>query len=455
MHNVWRPAPGLVQHRSTIFTLNNQNSNSPLCTRVMNAFDDFKLQVEHEKGFAVGQMVLFCGREKFGILPCPGNNAVVFYAGNVCEETLCLIRADFWERFFSIPLLLDARYKRPHHDFTLKLAGELARIHSKPTAGVDSRDIPVLHCAQAGALEARIPHPPSFLHNCTRSQPLRDLLDIPSQSLKHLETASLDFIHWEHQQVQDMWDKIHTSQNLREIHWDSPGVTHPPLATFHLLTDLFVWTITLEELATLSSQTRLVKLEVMRIKMSPVTGLIKLPALESLLIGSLWEDSALILDTIFTPSLCDFKLCQAVSLIDVYALHRFVLRTACPLLRLHIHILHSPEVDTLRYVQLAACLLPRLKYLVFQLSEVTAATVHEFMPQENGGRLFLPQLKELGLLGCRLDDGLVGRMVAARADAGWPLDAFRVWFDDKECDHSLDKAILNKLKHTGILKRFT
>ncbi|TFK67923.1 hypothetical protein BDN72DRAFT_68048 [Pluteus cervinus] len=250
-----------------------------------------------------------------------------------------------------------------------------------------------------------------------------------------------------------MWDKIHTSQNLQEIHWESPLVTHPPLATFHLLTDLFVWTITLEELATLSSRTRLVKLEVMRMKMSPATGLIKLPALESLLIGSIREDSALFLDTISTPSLHDFKLCQAVPLIDVSALHRFILRTCCPLLRLHIKICASPEADSLRYVQLAACLLPRLKYLVFQLSGVTATTVNEFMPQENDGRLFLPQLKELALLDCRLEDGLVGRMVAARADAGWPLDTFKVWFKDKECDHSLDKAILNKLKHTGILKR--
>ncbi|TFK64415.1 hypothetical protein BDN72DRAFT_963225 [Pluteus cervinus] len=283
--------------------------------------------------------------------------------------------------------------------------------------------------------------------------PVRDLLDIPSQSLKHLETASLDFTHWEHEQVQHMWDKVHTCQSLRVLHGDSPVLKHPPLATFHLLTDISVRTITLEELATLSSRTRLVKLEVMRMKMSPAIGLIKLPALESLLIGSIREDSALFLDTIFSPSLRDFQLCQSVPLIDVYALQRFVLRTGCSLLRLHIQILHSSEVDSLRYILLAAPSFPHLKDFQFRFSGITATTVNEFMPQGKDGKLFLPELEKLALLGCRLNDGLVGRMVAARADAGRPLDAFRAWFNDKERDHSLDKAILNNLKAAGILKQ--
>ncbi|TFK67929.1 hypothetical protein BDN72DRAFT_68149 [Pluteus cervinus] len=283
--------------------------------------------------------------------------------------------------------------------------------------------------------------------------PVRDLLDIPSQSLKHLETASLDFIHWEYQQVQDMWDKIHTSQNLRELHGGAPLLKHPPLATFHLLTDLFVWTLTLEELATLSSRTRLVKLEAMHVRESPVTGLIELPALETLLTESVRMDSALLLDTISTPSLRHLKLCQTVPLIDASALHRFILRTGCSLLRLHIQILDSSEVDSLRYIQLAAHSFPHLKYFAFRFSGITATTVNEFMPQGKDGTLFLPELEELALLGCRLNDGLVGRMVAARADAGRPLDAFRAWFNDKECDHALDKAILNNLKETGILKQ--
>ena len=74
------------------------------------------------------------------------------------------------------------------------------------------------------------------------------------------------------------------------------------------------------------------------------------------------------------------------------------------------------------------------------------------MPRENS-RLLLPELEELTLLGCRPEDGLIGRMVAARADAGKSLKALRVWFDHKECAHLLDKAVLNNLKDSGILNR--
>ncbi|TFK64409.1 hypothetical protein BDN72DRAFT_861378 [Pluteus cervinus] len=59
-------------------------------------------------------------------------------------------------------------------------------------------------------------------------------------------------------------------------------------------------------------------------------------------------------------------------------------------------------------------------------------TVKELVPRTDDGQPFLPDLEELSLLGCRLEDGSIGRMVAARSNAGKPLGAFKVWFSAKE-----------------------
>ncbi|TFK58003.1 hypothetical protein BDN72DRAFT_149520 [Pluteus cervinus] len=283
--------------------------------------------------------------------------------------------------------------------------------------------------------------------------PIKEFLHIPAHYLCNLENASLDFINWESEDIQCIWDAVHTSPNLREIHWNSPSVKRPPLTVLHHVTSLSVWRFSLEELATLSSLTQLVNLEVTSFKDSLDKMMIKLPALESLSVRFLKKDSTWLFDQITTPNLRHLRVGQCVEIIDVSALHRFLKRNKCSLQRLHLHMSQSPEASVLQYVQIAASLLTNLKSFTLEFWEITEMTVRELVPRAGDTQVFLPHLEELSLLGCRLEDGLIGRMVAARYSLGKPLGAIRVRYSGRERPHSLDGAILNRLKETGVLTR--
>ncbi|TFK59362.1 hypothetical protein BDN72DRAFT_905925 [Pluteus cervinus] len=288
----------------------------------------------------------------------------------------------------------------------------------------------------------------------TSSGPTPQLLEIPAHFLCNLERASLDFKNWETEDLQSIWDSIHTSERLRQVHWNCGLVKHPPLANFHHITDLFVWAISLQELATLSSKNRLVNLEVVSFKESIDERVVELPALESLSVATMWKDSRWLFDRISTPKLRHFTLRQCAELGDLSALHRYLSNTGCTLERLSLQIYQSSEVESLRYVQLAAPCLLHLKSFSLRFLGITEMTVNGFMPRDSDGHIFLPNLVELSLMGCHLEDGIIGEMVAERGRAGQPLAAFKVRFDDKELRrHTMDETILNELLQNGTLKR--
>ncbi|TFK59294.1 hypothetical protein BDN72DRAFT_966102, partial [Pluteus cervinus] len=250
--------------------------------------------------------------------------------------------------------------------------------------------------------------------------PIPELLHIPPQHLSKLEKASLDFSSWEPCHIQRMWDIVHTSKALTAVHWHSNLVNYPSLTTFQHITDLYVRTISLEELASLPSLKHLVKFAVIGFKESPDVGVVHLPALESLSIESLQYDSSWLFDQIATPSLCDLHLEQRARMIDVSALHRFLSRTSCPLQRLYIHASRSSEADLLQYMQLAAPSLIHLRELALGVDWITELTVNTFTPNDRE-EIFLPFIKELFLFDCQLEDGLIAKMVLARASVGKPL----------------------------------
>ncbi|TFK64416.1 hypothetical protein BDN72DRAFT_963226 [Pluteus cervinus] len=279
----------------------------------------------------------------------------------------------------------------------------------------------------------------------------RDLLEIPPQSLKNLERASLDLSHWRNDQVDRMWDIIHTSERLREVHWCSPLQTRPPLTSFRHITDLFVWSISFEELSNLPSLT---KLAVRGFKESANVAMVAFPVLESLSMDSLRKDSSWLFDQVTTPNLRQLRFVQSAKLLDVSALHRFISRTNCPLQRLHLRFYHSSEADVLQYMRLAAPLLPHLRALSLGVDWVTELTVNALTPRVDNGQaeVFLPLLKALFLFDCRLEDGLIGKMLVARAAVGEQLVTFKARLEDKGRSHSMDEAILHQSKQSGVLK---
>ncbi|TFK67947.1 hypothetical protein BDN72DRAFT_68269 [Pluteus cervinus] len=289
--------------------------------------------------------------------------------------------------------------------------------------------------------------------NMSRPRTIPQLLEIPPHSLSKLEKVSMDLVYWDVQDIQRVWDIVHSSERLREVHLPPILLRPPSLTTFHHITNLFIWEISLEELATLPSLTRLVKLDVIRLARSPMNNVIHLPALEYLSICLLDAESRWLFDRIFTPRLCHLDLTLVYELVELSAFRQFLLRTGCTLERLHLCIDQSSEEKCLQFLQLAAPCLLNLRSFTFRFLGITETTVDAFLPQSDHGQVFLPGLEELSLLGCRLVDGLVGRMVTARVNAARPLNTFKVRFSDKKRTHLLDENILNRLKDNRTLKR--
>ncbi|TFK57933.1 hypothetical protein BDN72DRAFT_907282 [Pluteus cervinus] len=273
----------------------------------------------------------------------------------------------------------------------------------------------------------------------SRPSTIPQLLEIPPHSLSNLEKVSMEFTHWDVQDIQRIWDIVHCSERLQEVHWPPGLLTIPSLTTFHHITNLFIWEIKLEELATLPSLTRLVKFEVIRIRESPMNEVIHLPALEYLGIQVLCVDCEWFFDRISTPRLRHLELGLGCELVDLSAFHQLLVRTNCNLerLRLCTYVSGSSEDKCLQFLQLAAPSLVNLRSLTFEFRGITAMTVNAFLPQSNDGQVFLPGLEELSLLGCHLEDGLVG--IAARVGAEKPLTTFRVEFIPEERSQWLDE----------------
>ncbi|TFK67942.1 hypothetical protein BDN72DRAFT_912350 [Pluteus cervinus] len=291
--------------------------------------------------------------------------------------------------------------------------------------------------------------------NMSRPSTIPQLLEIPPHSLSNLEKVSMEFTHWDVRDIQRVWDIVHSSDRLQEVHWHPVLLTPPSLTTFHHVTNLFIWEINLEELATLPSLTRLVKFEVIHIEESPMNEVIHLPALEYLCIRGLCVDSRWLFDRISTPRLRHFELKLRHELVDLSAFHQFLIRTSCTLerLRLCTYPSVSSEENFLQFLQLAAPSLVNLISLTFEFRGITETTMNAFLPQSNNGQLFLPGLEELSLLGCHMEDGLVGSTIAARTNAGKPLTALKIRFTNEECHtHLLDRTILGRLMDNGTLK---
>ncbi|TFK67940.1 hypothetical protein BDN72DRAFT_898532 [Pluteus cervinus] len=208
----------------------------------------------------------------------------------------------------------------------------------------------------------------------SRPSTIPQLLEIPPHSLSKLEKVSMNFTYWDVRDIQRVWDIVHSSERLREVHWPPGLLTIPSLTTFHHITNLFIWDINLEELATLPSLTRLVKFEVMCIRESPMTEVIHLPALEYLSIRALCVDSRWFFDRISTPRLRHFELTLACELVDLSAFHGFLLRTGCNLERLRLCADMSSEAKCLQYLQLAEPALVNLKAFTFDFLGITETT---------------------------------------------------------------------------------